>query len=633
MCGIVGGIAERSVTPILLEGLRRLEYRGYDSSGIALLDSSSALQRVRSPGKIKQLEHKIDQKGEAADFSGMVGIAHTRWATHGIPSESNAHPHICNNKVAVVHNGIIENYQSLKQVQVNLGYQFSSETDTEVIAHAIHQQLEITDDLLLAVTRALNDFDGAYALGVIAINDPETLIAARKGSPLVIGIGIGEHFIASDVSALLPVTQNFIFLEEGDIAKLTRSSVDIFDANGEKVERTVKQSPLSATAVDLGEHRHYMHKEIFEQPQSVSECLEGRITQDKVLVSSFGPQAEDLFNSIKQIHIIACGTSYHAGLVAKYWAEDIIGLPCQVEVASEFRYRNPVIQNNTLFITISQSGETADTLAALQQIKTLRYSSPISHSHKNENSQLNNITTLAICNVAESSLIRESDLSYLTHAGPEIGVASTKAFTTQLVALALLITSIGKVKKCIDSHRENLIVNGLQKLPNLILNALTHEEEIENIAQLFADKQHALFLGRGTMYPIALEGALKLKEISYIHAEAYPAGELKHGPLALIDESMPVVAIAPLDDLLEKLKSNLQEVKARGGEMIVFEDEQSDISSEEGFNVIKATSNVGRITAPITYNILLQLLSYHVALIKGTDVDQPRNLAKSVTVE
>jgi len=662
MCGIVGGIAERSVTPILLEGLRRLEYRGYDSSGIALLDHENVIQRVRALGKIKQLEIKIEQ--ETTTFSGNIGIAHTRWATHGIPSENNAHPHICNNKVAVVHNGIIENYQVLKQAQITAGYRFTSETDTEVVGHAIHQQLETTDDLLLAVTRALTEFEGAYALGVIAINDPDTLIAARKGSPLVIGVGIGEHFIASDVSALLPVTQNFIFLEEGDVAKLTRQAIEIYDVSGKRVERPVKQSNLSVTAVELGEHRHYMHKEIFEQPQAVIDTLEGRITQDKVLVSSFGPQAEDVFSTIEQLHIIACGTSYHAGLVAKYWAEDIIGLPCQVEVASEFRYRNPVIQNNTLFVTISQSGETADTLAALKQIKSFRGSPDVSNDSRESGDLVGrtsvrqtpepttnsdegdnpvgrtsvrhenlNIPTLTICNVAESSLTRESDLSYLTHAGPEIGVASTKSFTTQLVALALLITSIGKTKQTLDAKRESLIINGLQKLPNLIANALTHEKEIEAIAQVFADKQHALFLGRGTMYPIAMEGALKLKEISYIHAEAYPAGELKHGPLALIDENMPVVAIAPLDDLLDKLKSNLQEVKARGGQMIVFEDEKSDISSESGFKVVKATTNVGRITAPITYNILLQLLSYHVALIKGTDVDQPRNLAKSVTVE
>jgi len=628
MCGIVGGIAERNVMPILLEGLRRLEYRGYDSSGIALLDNEQAIQRVRSLGKIKQLEQKIEQ--EKSDFSGHVGIAHTRWATHGIPSENNAHPHICNNKVAVVHNGIIENYQTLKQAQIKDGYRFTSETDTEVVAHAIYKQLETTTDLLLAVTQALNEFEGAYALGVLTTGDPDTLVAARKGSPLVIGVGIGEFFIASDVSALLPVTQNFIFLEEGDVAKLTRQSIEIYDVNGQKVEREIKQSSLSVTAVELGEHRHYMHKEIFEQPQAVIDTLEGRITSDKVLVSSFGPQAEDIFNSIEQVHIIACGTSYHAGLVAKYWFEDIIRLPCQVEVASEFRYRNPVIQNNTLFVTISQSGETADTLAALQQIKSSR--EPVGWASVQQ-SPPKNIPTLTICNVPESSLTRESDLSYLTHAGPEIGVASTKAFTTQLVALALLVSCVGKVKNRIDVKREGLIVSGLQKLPSLISNALKHEEQIKTIAQLFADKQHALFLGRGTMYPIALEGALKLKEISYIHAEAYPAGELKHGPLALIDEDMPVVAIAPLDDLLEKLKSNLQEVKARGGQMVVFEDEQSDISSEEGFNVIKATTNVGRITAPITYNILLQLLSYHVALIKGTDVDQPRNLAKSVTVE
>lgn len=627
MCGIVAGIAERNVTPILLEGLRRLEYRGYDSSGIALLDADGVIQRVRSIGKIKQLESKIEQ--DTTHFSGNIGIAHTRWATHGIPAENNAHPHICNNKVAVVHNGIIENYQSLKQTQIAAGYRFTSETDTEVVAHAIHQQLETTNDLFDAVSQALSQFEGAYALGVIATNDPNTLVAARKGSPLVIGVGIGEYFIASDVSALLPVTQNFIFLEEGDVAKLTREAVEIYDVTGQKVERPIKQSKLSITAVELGEHRHYMHKEIFEQPQAVIDTLEGRITQDKVLVSSFGLQAEAIFSRIEQLHIIACGTSYHAGLVAKYWTEDIIGLPCQVEVASEYRYRNPVIKNNTLFVTISQSGETADTLAALQQIKALS----VGRTSVRQEQLRQNIPTLTICNVAESSLTRESDLVFLTHAGPEIGVASTKAFTTQLVALALLITSIGKSQQSINEQREAMIVSGLQKLPSLISNALTHEDEIKQISQLFADKQHALFLGRGTMYPIAMEGALKLKEISYIHAEAYPAGELKHGPLALIDENMPVIAIAPLDDLLEKLKSNLQEVKARGGQMIVFEDEQSDISSEASFKVIKATTNVGRITAPITYNILLQLLSYHVALIKGTDVDQPRNLAKSVTVE
>lgn len=644
MCGIVGGIAERNVAPILMEGLRRLEYRGYDSSGLALLDVDNKIQRVRSIGKIKQLEKKIDALDEP--FTGQLGIAHTRWATHGIPSENNAHPHICNNKVAVVHNGIIENYQELKTRQLAAGYRFTSETDTEVVAHEIFQQLESTDDLLEAVMQSLKSFEGAYALGVMATNNPDTLVAARKGSPLVIGVGIGEHFIASDVSALLPVTQNFIFLEDGDVARLTREKIDIFNVyTGERVERPIKHSNLNLTSVELGAHRHYMHKEIFDQPQAVIDTLEGRITKDQVLVSSFGPKAESIFTSINRIHIIACGTSYHAGMVAKYWTEDIIGLPCQVEVASEFRYRNPVIENHTLIVTISQSGETADTLAALQQINALRTNKvsglqrratdldSLSADRTKEPSEALNIPTLSICNVAESSLTREADLTFLTHAGPEIGVASTKAFTTQLVALALLLTSIGKVQNRLDEGREAKIAGGLQKLPNLITMALGHEEEIRQISEDFADKQHALFLGRGTMYPIALEGALKLKEISYIHAEAYPAGELKHGPLALIDEMMPVIAIAPLDDLLEKLKSNLQEVKARGGQMIVFEDERSDISSETSFKVVKATTNVGRITAPITYNILLQLLSYHVALIKGTDVDQPRNLAKSVTVE
>jgi glucosamine--fructose-6-phosphate aminotransferase (isomerizing) len=624
MCGIVGGVAERNIVPILLEGLKRLEYRGYDSSGMAVLDGQQHIQRMRALGKIKNLSQKIQESPE--EFAGNLGIAHTRWATHGIPAENNAHPHICNNRVAVVHNGIIENYQELKAQQLEKGYRFTSQTDTEVVAHQIHYELtqlpagiDAQDALLQAVQNALRHFKGAYALGVVAVDDPHTLIAARKGSPLVIGIGIGEHFIASDVSALLPVTQNFIFMEEGDVAHITRESVRIFDATGQIVERPVKQSTLTAHAVELGDHRHYMHKEIFEQPQAVIDTLEGRITQEHVLVSAFGHQAEALFATIERVQIIACGTSYHSGLVAKYWFEDIIGLPCQVEVASEYRYRNPVVLDNTLFVTISQSGETADTLAALQQVKSTK--------------KTKNIPTLTICNVPESSLTRESDLTFLTHAGPEIGVASTKAFTTQLVALALLLTAVGKTKQLMSQKRETIIVRGLQKLPGLLRNALQHEDKIIELAQLFADKNSALFLGRGTMYPIAMEGALKLKEISYIHAEAYPAGELKHGPLALIDDQIPVVMIAPNDDLLEKLKSNLQEVKARGGQMIVFEDELSNIESEGSMQVVKATTNVGRITAPITFNIPLQLLSYHVALIKGTDVDQPRNLAKSVTVE
>lgn len=621
MCGIVGGVAERNLVPILLEGLKRLEYRGYDSSGIALLDAHQAISRVRALGKIKQLESKIAT--QAGHFEGDVGIAHTRWATHGVPAENNAHPHICNQTVAVVHNGIIENYQSLKTQQLAEGYRFTSETDTEVVAQAVHQMLQSANgDLLSAVQSAIALFEGAYALGVISNQVPGQLIAARKGSPLVVGVGIGEYFIASDVSALLPVTQNFIFLEEGDVVRMTRHKLEIFDAQGQAVERTVKQSSLSLNSVELGDHRHYMHKEIFEQPQAIIDTLEGRIAQDHVLVSAFGHQAEVLFNEIDQVQIIACGTSYHSGLVAKYWFEDIVGLPCQIEVASEYRYRNPVIQNRTLFVTISQSGETADTLAALHQLK----------ANRKAKTDLS-VVTLSICNVAESSLTRESDLVFLTHAGPEIGVASTKAFTTQLVALALLVTAVGKVKGLLSPKREAMIVKGLKKLPGLVQNALLHEPEIMEIAQLFADKSSALFLGRGTLYPIAMEGALKLKEISYIHAEAYPAGELKHGPLALVDEYIPVVAVAPNDTLLEKLKSNLQEVKARGGRMIVFEDEQSGIVSEPGFKVVKVTSNVGRITAPIVFNIPLQLLSYHVALIKGTDVDQPRNLAKSVTVE
>lgn len=623
MCGIVGGVAERNVVPILLEGLKRLEYRGYDSSGIALLSTQEnsnstapQIQRLRAVGKIKELDSKIQQ---SALFDGQIGIAHTRWATHGVPSENNAHPHVCNNEVAVVHNGIIENYHVLKESQLAEGYRFTSETDTEVVAHAVHHELKTSHTLLTAVQQAITHFEGAYALGVISPKFPDTLIAARKGSPLVIGVGIGEFFIASDVSALLPVTQNFMFLEDGDVAELTRHGVKVFDQDGHAVEREVKQSSLNMHSVELGEHRHYMHKEIFEQPQAVIDTLEGRISQEHVLPSSFGYQAESVLKSIKRVQIVACGTSYHAGLVSKYWFEDIIGLPCSVEVASEYRYRNPVVEEETLFVTISQSGETADTLAALQQIK--------------KSSKDKNVPTLAICNVPESSLTRESDLTFLTHAGPEIGVASTKAFTTQLVALSLLVTVIGKVQGRISEERENIIVKGLQKLPGLIGSALAHEEVIKEMAKTFADKENALFLGRGTMYPIAMEGALKLKEISYIHAEAYPAGELKHGPLALIDENIPVIAIAPHDDLLEKLKSNLQEVKARGGQMIVFEDEQSNIGSEDRLMVVKSTTNVGRITAPITFNVPLQLLAYHVALIKGTDVDQPRNLAKSVTVE
>ena len=628
MCGIVAGVAERNVAPILLEGLRRLEYRGYDSSGIALLcEQDSSFKRVRALGKIQQLADAIALESEP--FIGTLGIAHTRWATHGVPAERNAHPHICNQQVAVVHNGIIENYQTLRQQQLAQGYRFTSDTDTEVIAHEIYHQYQFLESihasdqrLLQAVQNTLVELEGAYALGVICVDAPDTLIAARHGSPLVIGVGIGEHFIASDVSALLPVTQKFIFLEEGDIALIKRDELQIFDAQGQAVQREAVQSNLSAQSVELGTHRHFMHKEIFEQPQAVVNTLDGRVHEDHVLISAFGYGAQEIFAKVERVQIIACGTSYHAGMVARYWFEDIVQMPCQVEVASEFRYRNPVVQDKTLIVTISQSGETADTIAALKSLQ------------KAAQQKSCDIPTLTVCNVPESSLTRLCDLTFLTHAGPEIGVASTKAFTTQLVALALLMTAIARVQERIEPKRERLIVQGLNKLPGLIQGALEHEEQIKEIAQSFADKNSALFLGRGTMYPIAMEGALKLKEISYIHAEAYPAGELKHGPLALIDDQIPVIAIAPKDELLEKLKSNLQEVKARGGQMVVFEDVDSQVAEDiADFHVVKATRNVGRITAPIIFNIPLQLLSYHVALIKGTDVDQPRNLAKSVTVE
>ncbi|SIO19347.1 glutamine--fructose-6-phosphate transaminase [Sulfurivirga caldicuralii] len=618
MCGIVGGIAERNVVPILLEGLRRLEYRGYDSAGLAVIDAQGRIARRRAVGKIAALEEKL----QAEPLSGQIGIAHTRWATHGVPAEQNAHPHVCNQRVAVVHNGIIENYQTLREQQRAAGYRFTSDTDTEVIAHAVDAALSAHGgDLKAAVQAVTRELEGAYALGVIANDDPETLVAVRCGSPLVIGVGIGEYFIASDVSALLPVTQEFIFLDDGDLAVLRRDALAIYDAAGAQVERPVKASSLSLCAVELDGHRHFMHKEIHEQPQAVSDTLEGRIAGDQVLVEAFGPEARSVFAEVERVQIVACGTSYHAGLTARYWLEDILRLPCGAEVASEFRYRNPVLQDNTLFVFISQSGETADTLAAMEQVRAER------------DSQGLNLPMLAICNVPESSLTRGADLTLLTHAGPEIGVASTKAFTTQLVALALLLVSLGKVQQRLSPEREARIVAGLKKLPRLIEGALVHEPQLEALARIFVDKHNALFLGRGTHYPIAMEGALKLKEISYIHAEAYPAGELKHGPLALVDENLPIVAVAPADDLLEKLKSNLQEVRARGGRMIIIADERAGIASEPGLEVVPAATHVGRITAPITLNIPLQLLAYHVAVLRGTDVDRPRNLAKSVTVE
>ena len=610
MCGIVGAIADRDITPILVDGLKRLEYRGYDSAGIAVLGNNSALERVRTIGKIANLEAELTKQPAV----GSVGIGHTRWATHGEPSEKNAHPHVCKQCVALVHNGIIENFESLKQSQSSDNYQFTSDTDTEVIVHQLHKHLKDGKPLLAAVQDTVDELDGAYALGVIFTDNPHELVAARRGSPLVIGLGKGENFIASDVAALLPVTNQFMFLEEGDVALITRDKVTVYDSQRNPVERSQHESKLSSDAVERGEFPHYMLKEIYEQPQAISETLEGRISEDKVLEASFGPQASAIFDSVKNVQIVACGTSYHAGLIAKYGFESVTGLPCNVEVASEFRYRKHVVMPDTLFVTISQSGETADTLAALRMAKQIGY------KH-----------TLAICNVPESSLVRESELSLMTRAGPEIGVASTKAFTTQLVAILLLLLVMAR-RHGLPEEREAKVVDQLRHLPGIIEGVLGLSDDIKRLAENFADKQHALFLGRGMHYPVALEGALKLKEISYIHAEGYPAGELKHGPLALVDADIPIVAVAPNDKLLDKLKSNLQEVRARGGKLYVFADKDTDVKSGDGTTVLEiAPSDI--VISPIIFSVPLQLLAYHVAVMKGTDVDQPRNLAKSVTVE
>ena len=615
MCGIVGGVTNKDITALLLEGLNRLEYRGYDSSGLIVLSKNNTFDRARSVGKVKNLEDNI--KARDLKIIGNIGIAHTRWATHGEPSINNAHPHISMNSVSLVHNGIIENYIELKNDQVNKGYAFTSETDTEVIAHAIDFAMQSCSTLISSVQLAIKSFSGSYGLGVISSKYPDQIIATRKGSPLVIGIGKNGNYIASDQMALLSVTKEFIFLEEGDIAEIKIDKITIYDLNGNLVNRPIKASKLKIGQVDLGDYDHFMQKEIFEQPQAIRDTLESRITNDSVVISAFGHKAEENISRIKQVQIVACGTSYNAGLVAKYWIEDIAKIQCNVEVASEYRYRRPILLDDTLFVTLSQSGETADTVEALKTAKIIN----------------NNILTLCITNTLESSLTRLSDLTFLTHAGPEIGVASTKAFTTQLVSLALLTCSIGKLKNTVNKKQEKEIVDGLKRLPGLINKALLQEFQIKKLAIRFKDKNSALFLGRGTMHAIALEGALKLKEISYIHAEAYPAGELKHGPIALIDKDMPVIAIAPNDELLSKLKSNLQEVKSRGSQMIVFEDEKSMVEPMDAMDVIPVTSNLGRITAPIIFTIPLQLLSYHVALSKGTDVDKPRNLAKSVTVE
>ncbi len=609
MCGIVGGIAQRNIVPILLEGLKRLEYRGYDSAGLAVINNGT-IYRKREVGKVKGLEDLL----QLDPVFGNIGIAHTRWATHGKPSTANAHPHLSRDKVAVVHNGIIENHEQLRTSLKESGYVFTSETDTEVIVHQIYQAMESIDGFLEAVKQAIKSLEGAYALGIMSTVEPDTLIVCRKGSPLVIGVGIGEYFIASDVAALLPVTQRFIFLEDGDIASISIDNLVIYNSDGEVVTRAIKESQLTADSVDKGDYRHYMLKEIYEQPFAISQTLEGRFINNRLEESAFGHNASEVFDNIKSVQILACGTSYHAGLVARYWFEKLARVPCQIEVASEFRYRHPVLLPDTLIVTISQSGETADTLAALQEAKKLgaKYS-------------------LAICNVPESSLVRESDLVLMTRAGPEIGVASTKAFTTQLATLMLLVMAIGRRFEMTEQV-EQKITSELFRLPSNIEKVLQLNEEIKVLAEQFSEKQHALFLGRGSHYPIAMEGALKLKEISYIHAEAYPAGELKHGPLALIDADMPVITVAPNNSLLEKLKSNIQEVSARGGQLIVFMDETLATTSDDNVQIVKMPQVENEIS-PIIYTIPLQLLSYHVAVLKGTDVDQPRNLAKSVTVE
>jgi glucosamine--fructose-6-phosphate aminotransferase (isomerizing) len=603
-------VAQRDVTPILIEGLKRLEYRGYDSAGIAVVNNEDYLERSRVLGKVKELEDNLGRN----PLKGTLGIAHTRWATHGKPSTRNAHPHISRNRVALVHNGIIENHVELRTRQQQWGYEFTSETDTEVVVHEVNEHLEKGKDLLAAVIDTVAELEGAYALGVISVSEPDRLVAARRGSPLIIGVGIGEYFIASDVFALLPVTQRFIFLEDGDVADIRRDQIILYDVHGRQVDRPIALSELTADVADKAGYRHYMLKEIFTQPKAVADTLEGRMVDGRVLDEAFGMGAQAVFEQVRAVQIVACGTSYHAGLVARYWMEAIAGIPCHAEVASEFRYRKHAVTRGTLFVTISQSGETADTLAALRQAKLLGYT-----------------YSLGICNVPESSLTRESDLVFMTRAGPEIGVASTKAFTTQLVALMLLVIALAR-HRGLAAETEKKLVSHLESLPGKLNLVLELNEQVKRLSEQIAPKHHTLYLGRGVMYPIALEGALKLKEISYIHAEAYPAGELKHGPLALVDEDMPVIAVAPNNELLEKLKSNLEEVRARGGRLYVFADLTAGMQGSMGTEVLNIAA-VDDLIAPIIYTVPLQLLAYHVAVLKGADVDQPRNLAKSVTVE
>jgi glucosamine--fructose-6-phosphate aminotransferase (isomerizing) len=606
MCGIVGALAQRDVSSILLEGLRRLEYRGYDSAGIAVINKQE-LERFRALGKVKQLTNRVP-----LDQAGKIGIAHTRWATHGEPSETNAHPHFSKDRIAVVHNGIIENYRDIRENLLTSGYEFTSETDTEVIAHLIESYYQ--GDLFEAVKKAADQLKGAFSLAIIAADNPRELVACRRGSPLVLGLGIHENFVASDVSALLPVTNRFIYLDEGDFVVLKDEGYALYDVAGKSKNLEINISELSGDSANKGNYRHYMQKEIHEQARAITDCLEGRIDSTTVLDSIFGVKSKAIFTRLQNIQIVACGTSYHAGFVAKYWIEALLGIPCQIEVASEFRYRKSVVPKDTLFVTLSQSGETADTLAALRNLSSDNYCG-----------------SLSICNVPESPLVRESQLVLMTRAGPEIGVASTKAFTTQLVSMLLLVIAIGKLRN-LEQTVIASIVKELIELPRHVEQLLRLDVQIEKIAEDFVDKQNALFLGRGEHYPIAMEGALKLKEISYIHAEAYPAGELKHGPLALVDSEMPVIVVTPNDELLEKLQSNMQEVKARGGKLYVFAHQGAKLDEESDDIVVEMDCETSWVT-PILSTIPLQLLSYHVAVLRGTDVDQPRNLAKSVTVE
>ena len=610
MCGIVGAIAERNIVPILVEGLRRLEYRGYDSAGIAVLEDDRKLGLVRTVGKVAQLEEKLGSR----PLHGRLGVAHTRWATHGGVTEANAHPHMSGDRVAVIHNGIIENYEPIKDELLAKGYEFKSETDTEVAAHLVHDYLKQGHNLVEAVRLAVKRFVGAYALLVLDAEDPDRVVVTRIASPLVIGLGIGENFVASGVPALLPVTQRFVYMEEGDLADITRNGVQIFDAHGAAVNRAVHETQWTTDSAEKGPYRHYMLKEIFEQPSALTDTLYGRVANKRVIPESLGPKAAEFLAKVRNVHIVACGTSYHAGMVGRYWLESLAGLPCQVEVASEYRYRNVVVPPGTLFVTLSQSGETADTLEALRMAKTAGY-----------------LGSLTICNSPHSSMVRESDLVMMTHAGPEIGVASTKAFTTQLLSL-LLVTLMAARHRGLTAAREAELMPNLYHCAAAVEQVLAMNDTLHLLAEDFAEKHHALFLGRGPMWPIALEGALKLKEISYIHAEGYAAGELKHGPLALIDEEMPVIVVAPNNELLDKLKSNMQVVRARGGRLYVFADRDTGLESEPGVTVIPMP-HADRLIAPIVYTVPLQLLAYHVAVLKGTDVDQPRNLAKSVTVE